>query len=296
MPLSDEQIEMSAGATSATVRIGLINNMPDAALKATERQFRNLILSAAEGIDVQLLLFALPEVRRAGWAQHYLNSRYLCATELPGTTLDGIIVTGAEPRAASLPEEPYWGSLTKVIDWAGRNTRSAIWSCLAAHAVVQHCDGIERQRLAQKRFGVFECVPVANDPMMAGTGASFYVPHSRWNDIPEQDLIGAGYRILSRDTAGHVDAFVKRGTSLFLFFQGHPEYEPDTLLLEQKRDAARYPEAAIEQNPLRSHPESVEWTSLAVGIYRNWVRYLMEQKEPRQSREALAQVASCGQP
>ena len=40
--------------------------------------------------------------------------------------LDGLIVTGAEPRAPNLAEEPYWGSLGQVIDWAKENTVSSV--------------------------------------------------------------------------------------------------------------------------------------------------------------------------
>jgi homoserine O-succinyltransferase/O-acetyltransferase len=46
------------------VDIGLVNNMPDAALDATERQFRALLEAAAAGIDVRLTLYTLPEVPR----------------------------------------------------------------------------------------------------------------------------------------------------------------------------------------------------------------------------------------
>ena len=40
-------------------------------------------------------------------------------------------------------------------------------------------------------------------------------------------------------TAG-VDAFAKQDGSFFLFFQGHPEYEADTLLREYRRDVGRF--------------------------------------------------------
>ena len=46
------------------IEIGLVNNMPDAALDATERQFRTLIESAAAecspAVSVNLSLYALP--------------------------------------------------------------------------------------------------------------------------------------------------------------------------------------------------------------------------------------------
>ena len=46
------------------ITIGLVNNMPDAALEATERQFVALIRAAATGCVVRLKLFAMAEVPR----------------------------------------------------------------------------------------------------------------------------------------------------------------------------------------------------------------------------------------
>ena len=44
------------------IDIGLINNMPDAALEATERQFLALLDAAADGIVVRLTTYALPDI------------------------------------------------------------------------------------------------------------------------------------------------------------------------------------------------------------------------------------------
>src|SRR5437016_9071465 len=46
------------------IDIGLVINMPDAALKATERQFLTLLDAAADGMVVRLTFYALPDVPR----------------------------------------------------------------------------------------------------------------------------------------------------------------------------------------------------------------------------------------
>jgi homoserine O-succinyltransferase len=51
--------------SSRCLTIGLINNMPDGALEATERQFISLLDSASDGIQIRLLLYALPGVPRS---------------------------------------------------------------------------------------------------------------------------------------------------------------------------------------------------------------------------------------
>ena len=147
-------VELNA---SNCITIGLVNNMPDAALEATERQFTDLIRVAAPKAVVLLKLFAIPELPRGEARAPHVAERYRDIAELWDTPLDGLIVTGTEPRAGNLRDEPYWDTLTKVVDWARDHTSSAIWSCLAAHAAVLHLDGVERRAFKQKRCGVFDC-------------------------------------------------------------------------------------------------------------------------------------------
>jgi homoserine O-succinyltransferase len=230
-------------------------------------------------------------------------------------------VTGTEPRAQNLRDEPYWESLTKVIDWAGHNTHSTVWSCLAAHAALLHSDGIGRRRLASKRFGVFECARASDHQLTAGVRSPLRMPHSRWNDILESELTDCGYSVLTRSHDGSVDAFAKQRKSLFVFFQGHPEYEANTLLLEYRRDVRRYlrgerdtyppmPEGYLDRDTVdlfaamrdRSlsdrSPElladlpaalaekkvSNTWHSVSARLYGNWLAYLQAQNQ-RQARE-----------
>src|SRR6202034_1497904 len=93
-----------------------------------------------------------------------------------------------------------------------------------------------------KLFGVFHCDVVGRHALTEGVRSRFPVPHSRYNDLPAAALNAAGYRVLSRSAATGADMFVgrDRGASLFLFFQGHPEYDADSLAREYRRDVARF--------------------------------------------------------
>jgi homoserine O-succinyltransferase/O-acetyltransferase len=300
--------------------IGLVNNMPDAAVESTERQFVRLVRTATSGQTVRFALFSLAEVPRSEHARRRLAERYRDISELWDSRLDGLIVTGTEPRAARLNDEPYWSSLTKLVDWARENTVSTIWSCLAAHAAVLHADGIERQPLNEKLFGVFECDVVATHPLTKGSPRRLRVPHSRHNGLSASALTAAGYRVLSRSTAAGVDAFAKeeRGRSLFLFLQGHPEYDADTLAREYRRDVGRFLRGEREELPatpqgyfndlataaaaafsaravcdrraslvavfpmadLEAGLENT-WRGSAISLYENWVNYLADRKAGR---------------
>jgi homoserine O-succinyltransferase len=232
MPLRDE--------TNEALVIGLVNNMPDGALKATERQFRDLLAAAAGSAPWRLRLFSLPEATRSEATRAYISENYEKFDALWTSRLDGLIVTGTEPRTPALANEPYWGTLTRLVDWAEEYTTSTVWSCLAAHAAVLYLDGIQRRRFAEKLSGVFECVRGGKHAILEGAADAWCVPHSRLNDLPQGALSAAGYEILSHSALAGADLFIKPRRSLFVFLQGHPEYDPDSLLREYHRDIGRY--------------------------------------------------------
>jgi homoserine O-succinyltransferase len=294
--------------------IGLVNNMPDAALHHTERQFRQLISAAAGEISVCLRLFYFAEIPRGERGRAYVEQRYEEAGALWTDRLDGLIVTGTEPRAADLRDEPYWAVLARLFAWAEDRTISTVWSCLAAHAAVLYADGIARQGLPEKLSGIFECRKIADHPIVRGTPSRWRVAHSRYNGVPEAALAAHGYRLLSRGEETGPDLFVRQKRSLFVYFQGHPEYEPDSLAREYRRDVGRFlagersdfpkiprgyfnQEATTALALLRQHaledrsPDLLAKypavalvgsagasSRLAVTIYRRWLSYVAERK------------------
>jgi homoserine O-succinyltransferase len=218
------------------LRIGLVNNMPDGALLTTEQQFAGLVSNVTNG-RVALELFYLPSLTRGESATKILQSRYRPVTELYHNGIDALLITGNEPRAPRLDQEPYWPEMTELVDWARYNTASTFLSCLAAHAAVLHLDKIERQRLPVKRSGAYLCE--IKDKSLA-LPKSLLICHSRLNEVPKRGLENAGYQIISESAAGEVDTFMKSVPSRFLFLQGHPEYSSLSLAREYRRDVERY--------------------------------------------------------
>jgi len=182
-PREADEFDRPRSAGDAVLTIGLINNMPDSALQATERQFTRLLEGAAGNHRVHLHCFSLPSVKRSQPAKSRVDRQYADIADLGRLKIDGLIVTGAEPSAATLPEEPFWQELTGIIDWAEANTRSTIWSCLAAHAAVLHLDGIERQRLNAKCSGVFDCAKIDDHWLTENVPSPLKVSHSRLNAL-----------------------------------------------------------------------------------------------------------------
>ena len=285
--------------------------MPDAALQSTEAQFCALLEGAAGSHAVTVRMSSFPELPRSPEAAQQVAQRYWPIEELLAQPLDALIVTGTEPRAPRLREEPYWGRFVQLLEFAQRHTVASIWSCLAAHAAVDALDGIQRQRLKEKRSGIYEHRTLSRHPLLEGAASPLLMPHSRWNELPLEALPAAGYTLLSWSEVGGADAFVRERGSLLLFFQGHPEYESTTLLKEYRRDVGRYlagtqdnyptlpvgylsaaatqqMEAFRSQALAERRAELAErfpfaavaagltntWQPSAVAIYRNWLAHI----------------------
>jgi homoserine O-succinyltransferase/O-acetyltransferase len=316
----------SYGAGPECVRIAFLNNMPDAALEDTEIQFFELLDAASGEIPVRVKLHSLSGVPRGERGEQHLNSFYFSTDDLLNSQFDAVIMTGTEPRQADLRNEPYWNALTSVLDWAEDNTVSTILSCLAAHAGVLHSDGINRHPLSDKQFGVFDFTRAANHELTAGYGERVRFPHSRWNEVRADELTARGYLVLTQSAEGGVDSFVsKKKRSLFLHFQGHPEYGAQTLLKEYRRDIKRFLRAERETYPsmpkgyfdataaslltefrdvalsdrreelVEGFPEAAlvgslksTWRSSAMNIYRNWLQYVVSKKAEAAAFPAMA--------
>jgi homoserine O-succinyltransferase/O-acetyltransferase len=297
------------------VSLALINNMPDAAIEDTELQFFDLLDVASGDALVFLKLYSLTGVPRTDRGQRHLNNFYFGLDDLWENRFDGVIVTGTEPRQPDLRQEPYWSALTNVLDWTERNTVSTVLSCLAAHAGVLHSDGIQRQLLPDKQFGVFESATVSDHPLTRQAAPLLRFPHSRWNELKEKALTACGYEVITKSDQAGVDVFVKqKKKSLFVHFQGHPEYQAETLFKEYRRDIKRFLRGERENYPtmpqgyfdqataqmladfqrtafadrreehLALFPESVAktlqktWQSSATCMYRNWLQYVLAKK------------------
>jgi len=223
------------------LHIGLVNNMADGALEQTERQFFQLIGGAGAAFRIRWHLFSLRSIRRGESARlHLIHENYCELREIYVAQLDGVLVTGTEPGQQDLRQESYWPELSELLDWIGREGPPAIFSCLAAHAAVLRYDGIERRRLVHKRCGTFDHIVVDSHPLTNELTGTLKVPHSRWNEAPADALEEAGYQILTYAPEAGADLFVKQRRNLLMFFQGHPEYDHNTLAREYRRDVRRY--------------------------------------------------------
>ena len=233
----------------AILDIVLVNNMPDSALLATERQFCSAVSAALGKNGARFHLTTLPGISRGVEARQHIAANYVTLETVLQSTYDAAIVTGNEPQALRLDAEPYWPDLARVIDWADGGVQSSLWSCLAAHAAVWHLHGIERRPLPAKMSGIYACRSCASDDLLDGFASDTAVPHSRLNGLRREELLAHGYVILRESDEAGVDLFSLDKNSRFVFLQGHPEYDTDTLAREYRRDVGRFLRGEREHYP-----------------------------------------------
>ncbi len=226
------------------LHIGILNMMPDTALEATERQFMRLVGACNQIAQFHIHLFTIEGLKRSDKTQKHIEQYYETFEKIKHDGLDALIISGANVTHPNLEQEPFWQPLTEVFDWAKKNVTSTLCSCLATHALIQYCYGIKRTALNHKCWGVFShtvinrALPI--HPLIAESNTRFDVPHSRFNEILETDMLKKGIKVLVTSEATGVHLAVSQDGFRIVYFQGHPEYDDISLLKEYKREVLRF--------------------------------------------------------
>ena len=232
------------------LHIGLLNMMPDQALEATERQFFRLISKSNQSARFYLHPFTLKELPRGQEAQDHIGRYYRSFDELQEQGLDALIITGANVVNPALAEQKFWQPLIRVVDWAWDHVTSTLCSCLATHAVLQFRYQQHRVALPNKCWGVYpHRVADRSHPLVAGVNTRFDMPHSRFNEVTPQQFIDSGLNILVCSDEVGVHLAVSEDGLREVFFQGHPEYDANSLLKEYKREVLNFFEGATDAYP-----------------------------------------------
>lgn len=287
------------------LHIGFLNMMPDAAFQTTERQFLWLLGASNSIVQIVVHPFALPAQRRSTGITTYIQRHYESLDSVTARRLDGLIISGANPSAESLEKESFWAPLSSVIEWANEAVTSTLCSCLASHAFLYAQYNVRRRRSSTKTWGVLPHQTVRTDsPLTATINTHFEAPHSRWYDVPAQDLQEAGVEVLIETEGGGWFLAVSPDGAQTVFLQGHPEYEAVSLLKEYRRelelyvsdnsrgfpplptnafdadggrlaarlglDFVRKPSEAFPEDVLLPHLRNV-WRDTATHIFGNWL-------------------------
>jgi homoserine O-succinyltransferase/O-acetyltransferase len=249
-------LDVDAGADETPARwtCALVNNMPDAAFCATERQFMGLLDAGSGSETVVVTRHTMAGVPRGERIRARIAAEYRPLDDIISDPPDLLVVTGSNPIESRIEDEPYWSDLHGLLKWGSENVPAMVLSCLSAHAALAVFDGVERTTLPVKCTGVFDQEVDRTHPLAAGLYGSIVLPHSRLNAVPVEAVVAAGYAVaLQSEEVGWSVATRTVGQSEVVLIQCHPEYDPSSLVREYVRDVRRY--ADHERDELPCLPE-----------------------------------------
>ncbi len=223
------------------LHVGLLNLMPDAAFQLTEQQFMRLVGGSNQIAQFYVHCFTVAGLPRSDATQAYIAEHYEDIASIRAQGLDALIITGANVVKPRIEQELFYKPLTEVIGWASENVTSVLCSCLSTHALMKYLHQVDRTPLPRKQWGVYSHRVVApQHPLLSGVNTRFDVPHSRYNAITREQFEAAGLSILIESAEAGVHAAVSADQFRHVYFQGHPEYDANSLLKEYKREVLRY--------------------------------------------------------
>jgi len=234
-------VRLGGDGASARWTCALVNNMPDAAFCATERQFLSLLDAGSGSETVVVTRYAMAGVPRGERIRAYIAAEYRPLEDIFSDPPDLLVVTGSNPIESRIEDEPYWSDLHGLLKWSSENVQTMVLSCLSAHAALAVFDGVERTTLPVKCTGVFAQDADRTHPLTAGFYGSVFLPHSRLNAVPKEAVAAAGYAVaLQSEDVGWSVVTKTVGQSEVVLVQAHPEYDPSSLVREYVRDVRRY--------------------------------------------------------
>ena len=263
------------------LKLLILNLMPTKI--TTETQLLRKLSNTPLQIDIELLQVVSHEAKNI--SEKHLESFYRTFDEIRGKRYDGMIITGAPVENMEFEAVDYWEELCRIMEWSKRNVHCTLHICWGAQAGLYYHFGLKKRQLDEKLFGVFEHTVIKRkSPFFRGFDDVFYAPHSRWTEIPQEEILKVPeLELMATSSEAGVFA-VKTESSRQFFVMGHPEYDRDTLALEYFRDVKAGKKIGVPRNYFpHDNPAQtpiVKWRSAAQLMYTNWLNYYVYQTTP----------------
>lgn len=284
--LNEEKIfvmetERASSQDIRPLEVGILNLMPNKI--ETEVQILRLLSNTPLQINIDLIRIDNQAPKNTPKA--HMDNFYRTFDEVADKRYDGLIVTGAPLALLEYEQVKYWEKMTVIMDWARRHVQSTMFLCWAAHAAIYHFYGINRKLREHKIVGVFpHLVQDEKNELMRGFDPIFNAPHSRYGEIPLTDYHSiAELNVLASSERTGAYLVASKDKRL-VFVTGHPEYDPDTLEQEYKRDIKAKLNPAIPENYYPGDDTEstamVTWRSHGNLLFTNWLNYYVYQATP----------------
>ena len=263
------------------IRVLLLNLMP----KKIETEIHILRMLSNSPLQVDVELLRIHDRPSKHTPIEHMDNFYKDFSAVKENKYDGLIITGAPLGQVNFNEVSFWQDMKEIMDWSVHNVTSVLFLCWAVQAAMFHLYGVNKTVLTKKLSGVYPH-KILNplSPIVRGFDDVFNAPHSRYAEVPEDQLhqlpdieLIADSEIAGPYIWGHRDG-------RHLFVTGHSEYEPNSLKDEYERDLnagenPQVPENYFLDDDPKQNPV-VTWKSHGNLLFSNWLNYFVYQKTP----------------
>jgi homoserine O-succinyltransferase len=263
------------------LRLLILNLMPTKIV--TETQLLRKLSNSPLQVEVEFLQTISHTSKNVD--PEHLASFYTSFDSVRDQHFDGMIITGAPVENLEFEAVDYWPELCDIMEWTSQNVYSTLHICWGAQAALYYHYGVPKYPLGPKLSGVFQHKSLNSQcPLFRGFDDEFYMPHSRYTEVLESDILAVPeLELLSVSDDAGVFA-VKSADNRRVFITGHPEYDADTLALEYSRDIEKGLPVDIPKNYFPGDdptaPPFVYWRAHAQLLYSNWLNYYVYQSTP----------------
>lgn len=263
------------------LKIAILNLMP--VKEDTEVQLLRSLSNTPLQVDITFLTTGTYIGKHTPTS--HLDQFYLTYEDVKYRKFDGLIITGAPVELMEFDEVTYWDELVRIMEWSKTHVTSTLHICWGAQAGLHYHYGIQKIKLDNKMFGIFEHkVLNRKTPFVRGFDDIFYAPHSRYTTVSKEEILKhEELTILAEsEEAGVFIVIAQEGKQIFVM--GHPEYDRISLDKEYKRDIGKGLEIELPKNYYPSdQPEyrpNLVWRAHANAMYTNWLNYYVYQVTP----------------
>lgn len=262
------------------LELAIVNLMPTKI--ETETQLLRRVSNTALQVKVDFLRTSTYESKNTSKA--HLERFYLTFDEVRNKKYDAMIITGAPVELIEFEEVDYWNELEDIMEFARKNVYSTLFICWGSQAALYYYYGIEKKRMDEKLFGVYEVDLQEKSVLTSGFDESFFAPHSRYTytDLEDIKKIEDIKILASSNKVGMHMAATK--DNRFIFISGHGEYDTYTLDREYRRDIDKGLRIKMPENYYKeNNPEngvSVKWKAHSNLFFSNWLNYCVYQETP----------------
>jgi len=258
------------------LRIGILNVMP----KAESYEYSILLPLGRSIIQIEPVWIRLQtHVYKTSDSAH-IQSLYVTFDQAIATApLDGLVVTGAPVEELPYSEVRYFDELCDILVTARQVCASTLGICWGGLVLAKMLD-IEKSNLEKKLFGVFPTNNIErHHPITGDTDDIFWCPQSRHAGVSDQLLeeaqLGGRVRLLAYAKETGYTIF-ESADQRFLMHLGHPEYEPERLLLEYARDRSKGRNDVEPPENLDLDRPANTWRSHRNEFFSQWIKFVYD--------------------